>query len=148
MIIMRIIPIIHKMINRKKSNLKIKVKTKKKTEQIFQNKSRKQIEKQLLTNVDLIFGLDNGATGSIACLSAKGSYVDFQETPTIESYDYTKEIQKINRINVNLLKEWFQSHINFIKNNYNKTIKIIVVLERPMVNPQRFKQSRICIKSI
>ena len=136
------------MINRKKSNLKIKSKTHKKTEQISQNKYRKQIEKELLTNVDLIFGLDNGATGSIACLLSKGNYVNFQETPTIECYDYTREVQRMNRINVNLLKEWFNLHINFIKNNYNKNIKIVVILERPMVNPQRFKQSRICIKSI
>jgi len=136
------------MINRQKSNLKIKVKTKKKVEQISQNKSRKQLEKTLLTNVDLIFGLDNGTTGSIACLSTKGNYVNFQETPVIECYDYTKEVQRINRININLLKDWFNYHINFIKNNYNKNIKIVVVLERPMVNPQRFKQSRICIKSI
>lgn len=136
------------MINRKKSNLKIKSRTHKKTEQLVQNKHRKQIEKELLTNVDLIFCLDNGTTGSIACLSTKGNYVNFQETPIIECYDYTKDAQKMNRINVNLLKEWFLFHINFIKNNYNKNIKCVVVLERPMVNPQRFKQSRICIKSI
>lgn len=137
-----------KPINRKKSNLKIKDRTHKKQQQISENKNRKQIEQQLLKNVDLIFGLDNGTTGSIACLAVNNNYFDFKETPVIECYDYTREVQKMNRIDINLLKEWFNSHINFIKNNYNKNIKIIVVLERPMVNPQRFKQSRICIKSI
>lgn len=137
-----------KPINRKKSNLKIKDKTQKKRQQISENKNRKQLEKQLLTGVDLIFGLDNGTTGSIACLSVKNNYIDFKETPVIECYDYTKEVQKMNRIDINLLQKWFITHINFIKNNYNKNIKIIVILERPMVNPQRFKQSRICIKSI
>lgn len=136
------------MINRKKSNLKIKTRTHKKNEQILENKNRKQLEKQLLKDVDLIFCLDNGATGSIACLANKINYFDFQETPTFECYDYTKEIQKMNRIDINLLQNWFKNHINFVKKIYNKDIKIIVVLERPMVNPQRFKQSRICIESV
>lgn len=86
--------------------------------------------------------------GSIACLSVLNDFLDFQETPTFECNDYTKELQKMNRIDTKKLTEWFNFNINFVKNNYNKIIKIIVVLERPMVNPQRFKQSRICIKSI
>lgn len=50
------------MINRKKSNLKIKSRTHKKVAQITENKNRRELEKQLLKDVDLIFCLDNGAT--------------------------------------------------------------------------------------
>lgn len=49
-------------VDRSKSNLKIKVRTKKKVQQIEQNKSRKSQEIQLLTNANLIFALDNGTT--------------------------------------------------------------------------------------
>lgn len=43
---------------------------------------------------------------------------------------------------------WLKKHINYAKTIYKDEIKIIVILERPMVNPQRFKQSRICIESV
>ena len=49
-------------VDRSKSNLKIKARTKKKVQQIEQNKSRKSQEIQLLTNANLIFALDNGTT--------------------------------------------------------------------------------------
>jgi hypothetical protein len=46
------------------------------------------------------------------------------------------------------LKNWLEKHIKAAKKLYKDEIKIIVILERPMVNPQRFKQSRICIESV
>ena len=54
----------------------------------------------------------------------------------------------MNRIDVVELKKWFEKHIKAGKQFYKSKIKIIVILERPMVNPQRFKQSRLCIKSV
>lgn len=50
------------MIDRSKSNLKIKQKTKKKAEANKIKSSRRQIEKELLENVNIIFGIDNGVT--------------------------------------------------------------------------------------
>ena len=92
--------------------------------------------------------MDNGATGSIACIIRDKNYYDFLETPVKECLDYTQEIQKMNRIDVVELKKWFEKHIKVGKQFYKSKIKIIVILERPMVNPQRFKQSRLCITSL
>lgn len=86
--------------------------------------------------------------GTISVMMLDHNYVDFKETPSIECYDYTKEIQKMNRIDFNELLNWFKNHINFAQEIYKDKLKVIVILERPMVNPQRFKQSRLCFKSI
>ena len=131
-------------IDRRKSNLKIKQRTKKKVLQNEASKNRRNAEKELLKDANVIFGLDNGTTGTISCMFDK--YLDFLETPSIESLDYTQEIQKMNRIDILTLKTWFENNLNLAKKFYKKKIKAIVILERPMVNPQRFKQSRICIK--
>lgn len=97
--------------------------------------------------VNVIFGIDNGATGSIACIIKNKQYYDYCETPIKECFDYTQDVQKMNRIDIVELKKWFEKHIKNAKQFYKNKIKIIVILERPMVNPQRFKQSRLCIKS-
>jgi hypothetical protein len=136
------------MIDRSKSNLKIKQKTKKKKETNKLKINRRQVEKQLLENVNIIFGIDNGVTGTVACILPEYSdYIDILETPVIESENYTQDVQKINRINIKELSEWIKKHLNFAKKIYKDKIKSIVILERPMVNPQRFKNSLIAIRA-
>lgn len=76
------------------------------------------------------------------------NYIDYQETPIKECLDYTQEVQNMSRIDVLALEEWLKKHIKNAENLYKDEIKIIVILERPMVNPQRFKQSRICFTRI
>lgn len=85
--------------------------------------------------------------GTISCYIPEYNYIDFRQTPVIESLDYTKEIQYLNRINHFELKQWFENQINFAKSFYKTEIKIIVILERPMVNPQRFKQSKSALRA-
>jgi hypothetical protein len=87
--------------------------------------------------------------GTVSCILPEHlDYIDIIETPVIESDNYTQDVQKINRINISVLTEWLEKHIKFAKKLYKNQFKSIVILERPMVNPQRFKQSRLCIKSI
>lgn len=88
-----------------------------------------------------------GHRGTIACLIPEYNYIDFQCTPIIQALDYTKEIQYLNRINHIELKKWFEKQINFAKQFYKTEIKPIVILERPMVNPQRFKQSKSALRA-
>ena len=135
-------------IDRSKSNLKVKQRVKRKTKTAQITKQRKLEETELLSGANVIFSLDNGTTGSISCFIPEYNYIDFLETPSIECHDYTQEIQKMNRIDWQNLEKWFKKHIEFGKQVYKNKIKIIVILERPMVNPQRFKQSRICITSL
>lgn len=134
-------------IDRSKSNLKVKQRTKKKVEKNTFAKARRVIEKNIIKDANLIFGIDNGATGTTACVCSDYNYIDFQETPIIESYDYTQDVQKMNRVDFNVLKKWFEKHINFVSALYKTPIKIIVILERPMVNPQRFKQSGYALRA-
>lgn len=134
-------------IDRSKSNIKVKQRTKKKIERTNISKTRRNIEQDNAKDSQLIFGIDNGATGTIACVCADYNYIDFIETPVKESYDYTKDVQKMNRVDTVQLLEWFKKHINFVQAFYKTAIKIIVILERPMVNPQRFKQSGYALRA-
>ena len=49
--------------------------------------------------------------------------------------------QKISRIDWRLLKEWFENCIQIAKSSIENP-EIVVVMERPMINPQRFMQSK------
>lgn len=60
--------------------------------------------------------------------------------------DYQKVTQKIARIDWMKLRDWFSGIIEKEKEKFqkefNKDPKIAVVLERPMINAERFKQSK------
>ena len=86
--------------------------------------------------------------GTVSCILPEHlDYIDIIETPVIESDNYTQDVQKINRINISVLTEWLEKHIKFAKKLYKDQYKSIVILERPMVNPQRFKNSLIAIRA-
>ena len=139
-------------INRSKSNLNIK--SRKRTSRVKRSviSSRRKANDLKIANANIIFGLDNGATGTISCIT---KYPDdtykiyFEKTPADNVLDYQQTVQYIARINWKKLKDWFENIIkvetkNYIK-KYNfdeKDIKILVVLERPMINAERFKQSK------
>lgn len=135
------------MIDRNKSNLKIKQRQKKVKQKLNIIKQRKLKQKNDLTDVKIIFGLDNGSSGTISCIIPEYNYISFQCTPIFQYLDYTKEIQYINRINHFELKKWFENQLKIAKEFYKNEIKAIVILERPMVNPQRFKQSKSALRA-
>ena len=104
---------------------------------------RQQQKKEKIQDVELVISVDNGVTGTIGAISKDTSYIRFFETPVKIDYDYTKEIQKINRIDVLNFKKLLENIIN----DYNTSKKILVVLERPMVNPSRFKASKSALRA-
>ena len=118
----------NKPIDRTKSNLHIKEKKKQDSKIAAIKNERKKIRNDLISNANLIFGLDNGSTGTIS----------FMKTPSRVELDYTQDIKYINRIDVVELKKWFETNISLMKDD-NRFI--IVILERPMKNPTRFEQS-------
>lgn len=128
-------------IDRTKSNLKVKKirKQKKKKNQI--TFSRRELDKSKLENVKLVFGLDNGATGTVCSIIPQMKYLNFIQTPSIISVDYPKDIQYINRVDIDNLTKWMKKSIKKAEKFYKQPIKSIVIMQRPMVNPQRFKQS-------
>lgn len=74
-------------------------------------------------------GIDNGATGSIGIIDDLGM-AQFHHTPSFTTRSYTKTSQNITRINYN--------ELHFLLKPYSNAI---VLLERPMINFTRFKQS-------
>lgn len=136
---------------RLKSNLNIskRKKTVKKTKEI--NISRKNANKEKCEDANIIFGLDNGATGTISSIVKfpdNSFKIFFQKTPSFITLDYQQSIQHIARIDWKKLKNWFENILNEIKNDYNKkynvdiNLKPLIILERPMINADRFKQSK------
>lgn len=133
-----------------KSNLDIKNQKKKRRKVSNIIKKRKNDDLEKISNSDIIFGLDNGATGTISCLipySKDNIKIYFEKTFNHVDLDYQKDINYIARIDWEKLKKWFDKIIKNAKRNYIKKynrneVKISIVLERPMINADRFKQSK------
>lgn len=133
-----------------KSNLNIKARKRrqKKIRESIKNRINRNIE--IMKNADVIFGLDNGATGTISCIvpyDESNCDIYFDKTFANLENDYQKDSQKIARIDWEKLKKWFEKIIKKSKSIYykkynKKEIKISIVLERPMINVERFKQSK------
>jgi hypothetical protein len=81
----------------------------------------------------LFIAIDNGVSGSIACV---GERTFFAKTPVISVFKYTKKSSKVSRLLVPEFKEMLLE----ITTGYTPD-EIIISLERPMVNPQRFAAS-------
>lgn len=82
-------------------------------------------------------GIDNGTSGSIAIIDeANSALVLHCPTPIKNTINYTKEIQKIKRVDI--------IELNKIVSNYKP---IRAFMERPMVNPGRFKTSMLAVRA-
>lgn len=80
-------------------------------------------------------GIDNGSSGTIAILS--DSLIHFGKVPTKKEFSYTKKKQKVTRIDTKKLKELL---INLSDAK--------VTIERPLVNPGRFKATVSGIRAL
>lgn len=87
----------------------------------------------------LFIGIDNGVSGTIGII---GEEVRFFKTPTRSVLKYTKKKANITRIDH---KELFKVLAEYT--DKYKTNEIIVALERPMVNPQRFNASTSALRA-
>lgn len=82
----------------------------------------------------MILGLDNGTTGTYALLADNGKCLAFGLTPTLKTLSYTKTKQYITHVDV-------PAFAALLKPLLLPAETLHVVIERPMVNPTRFKQS-------
>ena len=133
-----------------KSNLDIKNQKRKRRKVSSLIKKRRDDDLEKVLNSDVIFGLDNGATGTVSCLipyDKNDIKIYFEKTFNHVDLDYQKDINYIARIDWEKLKDWFNKIIKKARTNYirkynKEDIKISVILERPMINADRFKQSK------
>ena len=86
----------------------------------------------------LICGIDNGVSGSIGIICEDGS-VHFHLTPVKKTLNYTKTKSWLNRIDVVKLEEILTALP--VENSH-------VYLERPMVNPGRFKATVSALRAL
>lgn len=86
-------------------------------------------------------GIDNGVTGAIAYVN--DDVYGMISTPTFEQLNYTKIKSKTRRLDVNAFEKYILELIErFGKNNLN------IILERPMVNPGRFKATISAVRCL
>lgn len=130
-----------------KSNLKIK-KVRKTNDQKKKIKlQRNQLIKQNLSGANLIIGIDNGTTGTMCSWILESGLIDFIETPSKRELNYQKEINYIDRLDHNNFKNWIKNQIKNAELVYKDKIKVIIILERPMVNPKRFDSSIMAVRT-
>jgi len=82
-------------------------------------------------------GIDNGVTGSLGIIT--DNYSKQIPTPVKKEQSYTKAKQNITRIQVNELETILKEF---------KDTDCLIVLERPMVNPGRFKATVSALRAL
>lgn len=87
-------------------------------------------------------GIDNGTTGSIALVSEYSTIRAFFMTPVFSQLNYTKEKKNITRIDRKALLDIL------VRYNVFDEKSVLAVLERPMVNPQRFNASLCAVRAL
>lgn len=85
-------------------------------------------------------GIDNGVSGSIGW-SSSTSEVGQIATPTKRALNYQKRVSYINRVDTDTLK----MQLGDLTYPYENSL---VLLERPMVNPGRFKATQSALRSL
>lgn len=86
----------------------------------------------------IYIGIDNGVTGTIAII--KDDETIFLKTPVKKEQSYTKTKQNISRLEIMAFTR--------ILARYIKGQKCFAVLERPMINPGRFKASISAVRCL
>jgi hypothetical protein len=82
----------------------------------------------------LYIGIDNGVSGAISVLNSSGQVLDCINTPIEKRLSYTKKAQYLNTVKIFALLSYF-------KDIQDLGRIISCYIERPMINPMRFKAS-------
>ena len=86
-------------------------------------------------------GIDNGVTGTIAIINEAGNLVFFDKIPVKVEQSYTKAKQNISRI--------VAPELQFIlEENVSNPLNCYCLIERPMINPTRWKASMSGIRAL
>jgi len=94
--------------------------------------------------MNLYLGIDNGVTGSYALLDEKGIVLFHGKMPTKSELSYTKAKQNITRLDY---PKWLILLHRF-ENETEAGSRIVATIERPMVNPMRFKASVSAVRCL
>ena len=86
----------------------------------------------------IFVGIDNGVSGSIGIITETG--ILYFKTPIKRELNYTKTKKWIHRIDKLALQ-------TILQNNIQKE-KVIIGLERPMVNPGRFQATTSALRAL
>jgi hypothetical protein len=86
-----------------------------------------------------ILGVDNGTSGALTIIGE--DKVIFIKTPIKHEKSYTKKPQTISRIDFNKLTE-------FLRENIKDPSNCLAVLERPLINPRKFKTTQSAMRSL
>lgn len=87
-------------------------------------------------------GIDNGVTGTISIITHNGR-IFHESIPTKKELSYTKAKQYISRIDINKFKDLV---LNFCESLNDRGV--FCLIERPMVNPMRFKSSLSAVRAL
>lgn len=90
----------------------------------------------------IYIGIDNGVSGSLGVIQ-EDNYM-FVPMPTKSQQNYTKAKGNITRIDVLKLEELFNNYILCSTG----PDQVMAILERPMVNPTRFKATTSALRSL
>jgi len=90
----------------------------------------------------IYIGIDNGVTGTIGWVD-ENLCPGISETPVKEEQSYTKTKKNINRIDYPKLLDELKDIQGAAEPN-----EVLVVIERPMINPMRFQASVSAARSL
>ena len=90
----------------------------------------------------IYIGIDNGVTGTIGWVG-ENLCPGIEETPVKKEQSYTKAKKKINRVDYPQLFELLKDIQGAAEPN-----EVLVVIERPMINPMRFQASVSAARSL
>lgn len=93
----------------------------------------------------IYIGIDNGVSGSIGGITTDGRLVVFQKMPTFSEQDYTKTKKNITRVDVKALRKLMQAILHLEGDDPDR---VRVIIERPMVNPTRFKATGSALRCL
>lgn len=99
-------------------------------------------KRKFLIMSKIYIGIDNGVTGSITIIKSKE--IIHACMPVRKEQSYTKKKQNISRIDVIKLKELFWGSCRIPNSNRER----FCLLERPMINPGRWKASMSAIRAL
>jgi hypothetical protein len=90
----------------------------------------------------LYIGIDNGISGSIATISGARRST-FCPVPTKSEQDYTKARKNTTRIDHRSLYRLLKRFVDSV----NIECRVVVLLERPMINPGRFTATTSAVRA-
>lgn len=90
----------------------------------------------------IYIGIDNGVTGSIGIIGDSDELPQYLKTPVRKTLSYTKKKQFVTRVDVHGLR------CIIAEVQRGVSCRMVAVLERPMVNPTRFKASESALRAL